>query len=304
MKKIDEAINNLGFSFDEKLLVDEYRKACKDPYFKDMVKELKIEEEKLLKRTSVLQECSLELKNCLNCKSILECKNKILGYAYTPMVFNDELIFNYVACKHKENLEKEEEYKKNIYLYDIPKEIREASLTDVYSDISRTPILKWFNSFMKNFGVEPNLKGLYLSGSFGCGKTYLVSAMFNELAKKGVKSAIIYFPEFLRDLKSSFKDDFDEKYDYIKKVPLLLLDDIGAENLSPWSRDEILGTILQYRMQERKPTFFTSNLNMEELENHFQMTKNSSDIVKARRIIERIKQLTDTIEYIGKNLRK
>ena len=57
-------------------------------------------------------------------------------------------------------------------------------------------------------------------------------------------------------------------------------------------------------MQEQLPTFFTSNLTIDELEQHFSVTKNTVDVIKARRIIERIKQLTDDIEMVGKNNRK
>ena len=97
---------------------------------------------------------------------------------------------------------------------------------------------------------------------------YLIAALFNELAKKEVSSVLVYYPELLRSLKASFGSDYDEKYEFIKKAPLLLLDDIGAENTTAWSRDEVLGPILQYRMDEHLPTFFTSNLTIEELENN------------------------------------
>ena len=128
--------------------------------------------------------------------------------------------------------------------------------------------------------------------------------MFNELARQGVKSAIIYYPEFLRDLKASFDTDFKEKFEYIKKVPLLLIDDIGAEVTSSWSRDEILGPILQYRMQESLPTFFTSNLDLDALETHLSSSKDGIESIKARRIMERINQLTENLTMISKNLRK
>ena len=149
-------------------------------------------------------------------------------------------------------------------------------------------------------------QGLYLYGNFGCGKTYLVSALFNELAKKNIKSTIIYFPEFLRSLKASFgniEDNYNERFDVVKESPLLLLDDIGAEKLSDWARDEVLGVILQYRMEEHLPTFFTSNLSLKELEDHLQITNSSADKVKARRIIERIKYLTDELNMISVNRR-
>jgi len=84
----------------------------------------------------------------------------------------------------------------------------------------------------------------------------------------------------------------------------LLIDDIGAENVTPWSRDEILGPILQYRMEEGLPTFFTSNLTLEELEVNLSSTKSGNDLLKARRIIERIKQLTIDYPLIGENFRR
>ena len=117
---------------------------------------------------------------------------------------------------------------------------------------------------------------------------------------------MIYYPEFLRALKESFNgtDEYKIKFNYIKKVDVLLLDDIGAETLTEWSRDEVLGTILQYRMEENLPTLFTSNLTMQELQTHLATTNKDIDKVKARRIIERIKQLTTDITMISENKRK
>ena len=128
--------------------------------------------------------------------------------------------------------------------------------------------------------------------------------MINELVKDGYTAALIYYPEFLRILKSSFTTDFDEQFDYARKADLLLLDDIGAENVTNWSRDDILGPILQYRMDNKMATFFTSNLSIEELEIHLSEGKDSIDKLKAKRIIERINYLTDDIKLISKNQRK
>ena len=124
-----------------------------------------------------------------------------------------------------------------------------------------------------------------------------------------MRSAIVYWPEYLRSLKSSFlsndKDEFKNKYNDIKYAKLLLIDDLGAEGVTAWNRDEVLGTILQYRMQQGLPTFITSNLNISELEAHLSITtSNKSEKVKAKRIIERINQLTIDEEMIGENRRK
>ncbi len=142
-----------------------------------------------------------------------------------------------------------------------------------------------------------------MTGNFGCGKTYLVAASMNELAKKGKKVAIVYYPDFLRKLKESFSDDFKTIFNDVKNSEILLLDDIGAETVTSWNRDEILGTILQYRMQEGLPTLFTSNLTISELEVHL-ASNDSEGRIKARRIIERIKFLTDNITMIAENRRK
>ena len=81
-----------------------------------------------------------------------------------------------------------------------------------------------------------------------------------------------------------------------------MIDDIGAESVTSWGRDEILCSIVQYRMQEKLPTFFTSNLDIKALEKHLSTSKDEIDEVKSRRVIERIKQLTEEKGMISKNL--
>ena len=56
-------------------------------------------------------------------------------------------------------------------------------------------------------------------------------------------------------------------------------------------------------MEEHLPTFFTSNFNLEELEDHLANTSGTIDKVKARRIIERIKQQSEVLTLITKNRR-
>lgn len=300
MKNIENVIGKV----DEVKLSQSFMDACSDKDFKEYVYSLNIHEDVLKKYTSSLEDAYQEHKNCANCSCLKDCKNKMPGYAYTPEKDGQLITFSYNACKKYQKELENNMYKENVELFDMPKDILESSLTNIYKDDkARLPIIKYFKEFMDNYNNEEKPKGLYLTGSFGSGKTYMISALFNELAKKGIRSALIYYPEFLRSLKASFQTNYSEKFNYIKKIPLLLLDDIGAENCSAWSRDEILGPILQYRMESHLPTFFTSNLSLEELETALAITSSNADKVKARRIIERIKQLTVTIELVSKNRR-
>ena len=101
-----------------------------------------------------------------------------------------------------------------------------------------------------------------------------------------------------------FSDEFKESLAYVKKVDFLLIDDLGAENLTSYNRDEILCPILQYRMDNKLTTFITSNLDIKELHNHLSTSKNGVEEIKAGRIISRIEMLTSDMEMISKNLRK
>ena len=215
--------------------------------------------------------------------------------------------FDYIPCKYQKQLDKKNEFQKNVYIFDIPKEIKEASMKNIIlDDPNRYETIKWLKTFIDNIKEGKETKGLYLTGNFGCGKTYLVSAALNELAKNNHKVAMIYYPEFIRTLKSSFSDqeEYNEKFNTIMKTEILLLDDIGAETTTEWNREEVLGTILQYRMQEHLPTIFTSNMTIKELETHLSNSNRGIDKLKAKRIIERIKQLTEEITMISVNRRK
>lgn len=276
-----------------------------DALFKKIVNSLDIEKSKLISNTTLIKDSCEQLERCLKCKNVMECKNEVPGYVYYPSIENDEVTFSYVMCKHKKKIEEKNAYLKNISMFDMPKEILNASMKYIDTeDENRFETILWLKNFLDNYKKGNAKKGLYLTGNFGCGKTYLVCATLNELAKKGHKVAIVYYPDFLRSLKESFSDDYTKKFNEVKTAEILLLDDIGAESNTQWGRDEVLGTILQYRMQEGLITFFTSNFNLEELEEHFSISKSGTERVKARRIMERIKQLTECVIMVSENRRK
>ena len=281
-----------------------YMDACSNKNFKDYVDLIDVSDDELMKYTSKLEECVIESNHCKKCTGLKDCQNRVNGYFFKAFLENDKLNFSYVSCKY---LLKEEEiysYQKKITCYDLPEDIKKATFSNVYKDDKkRLPIIKYFKEFIDTYLKGENTKGIYLHGSFGSGKTYLIASLFNEMAKKDIASVMVYYPELLRSLKSSFGNDYEEKFTKLKTVPLLLLDDIGAENTTNWSRDEVLAPLLQYRMENHLSTFFTSNLTKEELELTLSNTNNGVDKIKARRIIERINQLTVDLELISKNRR-
>jgi len=289
---------NVSKQVNQEELINNYKEASKDIKFKKLVKTIDVPDEVAMKYTSSLEDSICELNNCSKCSGLVYCKNRLEGHVYYPKKNDNRIIFSYVACKYqKELLEKE----KNKISRD--KDIFNAKMSDIYKDKERINVIKWLKKFYDSYDKNGNFKGLYLHGNFGCGKTYLISALFNELSKKRISTEIVYFPELLSEIKGDF-DTYGDKMEYLENVDLLLIDDIGAEKCTEWSRDEILGTILNKRMNNYKTTFFTSNLDMESLMQHFRINNYSDDEMNARRIIERIKQLSEDMELIGENKRK
>ena len=83
---------NLG-NFQKVDLDKEYKEALKDPVFQKIVEKTKLSEDELKKYTSILEECTGEYKNCMECKNINDCPNRIRGHVYFPVVTNSESSF-------------------------------------------------------------------------------------------------------------------------------------------------------------------------------------------------------------------
>ena len=201
--------------------------------------------------------------------------------------------------------EKEAAIKNRLKLINLPASLRKASLAQVdLDDLERLPVFEKLLAFVEQYPAIR--KGLYLYGDFGVGKSFMVAALAHDLSeKRGVSSTLLHYPSFVIDAKNAISDgNVKTLVDEIKLSEVLILDDIGAEQSTAWVRDEILQVILQYRMQENLPTFFTSNFNFEELEQHFAKGKHGNDETwEARRVMERIRYLAEETRLEGVNRR-
>ena len=201
--------------------------------------------------------------------------------------------------------EKEAAIKNRLKLINLPASLRKTSLAQVdLDDLGRLPVFENLLAFVEQYPAIQ--KGLYLYGDFGVGKSFMVAALAHDLSeKRGVSSTLLHYPSFVIDAKNAISDgNVKTLVDEIKLAEVLILDDIGAEQSTPWVRDEILQVILQYRMQEDLPTFFTSNFNFEDLEKHFAKGKNGNDETwEARRVMERIRYLAEETRLEGVNRR-
>lgn len=220
---------------------------------------------------------------------------------YEPILVMNEgyADVSYQTTAELAKLQEAQNQRRRVRVIGLPSTLKDIDWENVYIEkmIHRLPVYQAISNFIFNPKKE---KGLYIYGDFGVGKSYMMAAMANQLAKAGIYTTLIHYPSFVLDI------DFDtvsQKVNDVKTADVLVLDDIGGEGNNAWLRDSVLQVILQHRMQENLPTFFTSNKNMQELTQHLAETKRSDDVWAASRVMERIKYLAKEIRLEGVNLR-
>lgn len=245
--------------------------------------------------------------DCNKCPNLEGCINHLKGFEPKLVLERNTIGIAYSACKSKTAYDNKRRASSLIHSMYMPKEVMQATLSSFEPDDSRMEAFRAVGAFLDQATGPDNLpeKGLFLYGKFGVGKSYLLSAVANELAEMNVKTVLVFVPEFMREMKQAIGDQtLQEKVDYVKKANVLMLDDIGAEAMSSWTRDEVLGTILHYRMAEKLPTFMTSNFSYSELQHHLTYSqRGEKEDLKAARVMERIRALTVPVKLDGRNRR-
>jgi DNA replication protein DnaC len=109
---------------------------------------------------------------------------------------------------------------------------------------------------------------LLLMGNYGTGKTHLAAAIANLQRDRGAEVMFLTVPDLLDYLRMAYNPgvqvNFDQRFDAVKNVPLLVMDDMGVESASPWAKEKLF-QLLDYRYVSRLPTVITTAKKLEEL---------------------------------------
>ena len=222
-------------------------------------------------------------------------------------VHNGFILVNYKRTEEAIRQERERKRRRLIHSINMPKNIAEARFSDTALTKEREDVIRELLNFIESYKTDSTTyhKGLYLAGPFGVGKTYMMGALANELSENGIETTLVNVPTYSAEIKQAIATNTVEaKLVSIKNTPILVLDDIGAEMNSAWFRDEVLMVILQHRMLQELPTFFTSNFTIDQLEAHFaHSNKGDQELLKAKRLVERIRFLAKEYFVDGQNHR-
>ena len=119
----------------------------------------------------------------------------------------------------------------------------------------------------KAFAENPS-GWLFFTGRYGTGKTHLAAAIANRVLETGTDVIFQPVPDLLDQLRMSYGntgESFEERFDRIRSVPLLILDDLGAQSATAWA-EEKLYQIINYRYVNKLPTVVTSNVNPRDID--------------------------------------
>ena len=284
-----------------------------NPSVQDLLKHYNADEQCVRDNPYIFNTWVTSMKNMENEYGSINMSNSDASY-YKDLEIVDN-IPRFVIRRSKWQVENDNKlaHKKNYLYCDLSDEqllldINAINLTnesDSYRKLYEL-VKRWLNKLPE--------KGLYLCGGLGAGKTYLAACMTNYLARKGNKVAFVNVPGFFAKARNAVSNSYDYKNqaDFIssslnrlKKAQFLVLDDIGAENVTNWVRDDLLLPLLDYRMENKKTTIFTSNSDFKDLTERLSYNQyGQKDELKAERIMERVRTLAVEVKVSGNSRRK
>lgn len=248
--------------------------------------------------------CSYKIKldKCKGCKQLSNCKQSIPGNAPTLYYNDKQILIDYLPCKYQLASNEQKEKKNNLVV--VAANFDQYDLENVYQTNERKNLLIKVADIYNSYKNNAKTKGLYIYGPYGCGKSYMLAWLASKLVDLNAKVIFAYYPELVRQIKSSISEGNLEFYlEELKNVEVLMIDDIGGESNSDFIRDEVLGAILQTRMSNNALTFMSSNLNPKLLLDHLSSGSKDVDRVKGSRVFERISTLMEFVELKDKNYR-
>ncbi len=110
---------------------------------------------------------------------------------------------------------------------------------------------------------------ILFEGKYGSGKTHLAAAIGHHCLASGQEVLFLTVPDLLDHLRATFSPrsdiDYDDLFERVKTVQILILDDLGVENPSPWAKEKLF-QLLNTRYVKELPTVITTNTTIDHLD--------------------------------------
>lgn len=222
-------------------------------------------------------------KDCKYCTSLKQCNKVSKGMIQCLEIEDNKVKTSLTPCKFGKELLDRQFLLSHITVSNVSDDLLLSDSNSVKGIMSKELAVK-VSQFLSN----PQ-KGLYICGPAGCGKSTLAGFITRSLSRKEYSIGFIHFPTYLIDLKNSFNEyGNDSNIEELRNVDFLIIDDLGGENVTGWSRDEVLFSVLTYRNQNKKITIFTSQYMQDDLIKIYSLKKDGREKIKVERLLNTI----------------
>jgi DNA replication protein DnaC len=137
-------------------------------------------------------------------------------------------------------------------------------------------------------------RGLWFMGPVGTGKTTLAMLVTKAALKAGRSAARFSLPGLLSQIRKTFDTgSHNDLLERLVAVDLLQIDDIGAEQTTPWVLEELYA-IVNSRYEERRSIVITTNIL-----DHETLCQQITE-----RTVSRLTEMCDELPLLGHDHRK
>ena len=259
LQEIDDKLNTLSINTAKSILQNNSKEYLEELKLK--IENLKLEKEKILKSLGLPKDYLKPFYNCNICKdtgyvfengktSMCNClKQQIYNIEYNQK--NENIIKNQIFDNFNINLFSDEINEKKYNSNISPKEN--------ILDIKNAAI-----DFINNFDDE-NTKNLIFSGATGLGKTFISNCIVNNLLEKGktvmYQTAPVMLDNLIADLFAKPENQTGISKNLLT-VDLLVIDDLGTENLNSLKFTELYKIINTRLLSKKTKTIISTNLDL------------------------------------------
>lgn len=265
LEKINTDLNTLAISISKSVLSNNLEKKNElQMQFNNLQSKKKL----LYKQLNITDNFFLPQYECPLCNDtgyILNSNNKsVLCNCIKQKLFNIKYNSSNIGDLDKENFSS---FNISLYSDEINKDKYKANISP---QKNMENVLNIAKRFINNFD-NPNEKNLLFIGNTGLGKTFLSNCIAYELLKKGktvLYQSSINMLDAVIDYKFGKSDNNENIYNNILNVDLLIIDDLGTENINSIKFAELFNIINSRLLNQNNhitKTIISSNLNIENL---------------------------------------
>lgn len=202
-----------------------------------------------------------------------------------------------IACQCKQDeLKQEEEKKQRMRAEEMRKQFlpREQMRSCRFENAENATHIRDGILYVEHWDeFRSDGSGLVFWGNTGTGKSFTALCIANALIDKLIPVRYCSAVDIVSDLMD--KDKREGIFKTVTEVPLLIIDDIGAERNTEFSREQLC-RVIDARIESGKPLICTTNYTLDEM-------KNTTDSASAR-MFDRLLSVCVPVCVVGESRRK